>query len=160
MSRQLGLLFLLEATLGSLKPLSEFLAAELSSLCQEGIVGMWWAVCPVGRWISPRFIQPHSQDTATIKSTQQQGTHLGTEGQQGTRNPLSPLPTCYLATHRKGMRAGSEGLSVLHLAGGLARRGAHLGNSSQKPLTLLCMGIGNLQQMGNEESARLGSTTA
>lgn len=145
MSRQLsslGLLFLLEATLGSLKPLSEFLAAELSSLCQEGIVGMRWAVCPVGGWVSPHFTQPHSQDTATIKSTQQQGTHLGTENRQGTRNPLSPLPTCHLSTHGKGLRAGSEGPSVLNLAGGLARRGAHLGNSSQKCLTPLCIGIG------------------
>lgn len=29
-------------------------------------MGMWWAVCPAGEWLSPRFTQSHSQDTATI----------------------------------------------------------------------------------------------
>lgn len=95
---------------------------------------------PASHSPTPKTESPSSQLSSSLVSLP---THLGTEDQQGTWNPLPPsLPTCHLSIHGKGLRAGSEGPSVLHLAGGLARRGSRLGNSSQKPLALLCFGIG------------------
>lgn len=140
----LGLLLLLEATLGSLKPLSELLAAELSSLCQEGLVGMGWEVCPVGGWLSPRFTQPDSPRHCYqhVNSAGIWFPYLGTKDQQGTWNPyrlLFPRAICPLMRRPEGCQGGP---SVLHLAGGLVRRGAHLGHSSQKPPTPLCFRIG------------------
>lgn len=148
----LGLLLLPEVTLGSLKSLSQALVAELSSLCQEKNVDMWWAVCLVGGWISLHFIQPHSPDTAAI-IVQLSAVwfpyppHWGHPRSAGDLLPPS-LPPCYhLFSHGEGLRVGSEGPpSVPHLAGGLAsdraRRGAHLGNSSRKHPTLLCFRTG------------------
>ena len=108
---------------------------------------------PTSHSLPPKTLPPSSQLSSSLASL---STHLGTEDQQGTWNPLPPsLPTCHLPTRGKGLRAASQGPSVLHLAGGLARRGAHrkLLPEASHPALLL-------QQMGNEESVRSGSTTS
>lgn len=94
----LGLLLLPEATLGSLKPLSQFLVTELSSLCQGRNVAMcgqcsWWVgQPPFHRVLLPGHCSHYSQVISSLVPLPAHPRSLRTR-----RGPGTPLPT--LSSH-------------------------------------------------------------